>query len=298
MTRNSNIFYHLVAFLTVAIWGTTFVATKVLMLNGLSPAQIFTLRFSIAYVLMLCFNHRRFLADSWKDEAKMALLGITGGSLYFYSENEAMNFTTTTNTSLIVCSCPLFATLLVRMVYKDSSRIHIVQLLGSLLAFVGMVIVVLNGRFVLHLSPVGDALAFTACMCWAIYSLLMKSVSNHYGAAFITRKVFFYGVLTILPYYLFIPGFLPIEIFCRPQVFGNLLFLGCLASMICFLTWNWCISKLGTVKATNWVYFNPITTMIFASWVLNEKITPYFLVGATCILLGMYVTDKKTREES
>lgn len=298
MTRNSNIFYHLVAFLTVAIWGTTFVATKVLMLNGLSPAQIFTLRFSIAYVLMLCFNHRRFLADSWKDEAKMALLGITGGSLYFYSENEAMNFTTTTNTSLIVCSCPLFATLLVRMVYKDFSRIHIVQLLGSLLAFVGMIIVVLNGRFVLHLSPVGDALAFTACMCWAIYSLLMKSVSNHYGAAFITRKVFFYGVLTILPYYLFIPGFPPIEIFCRPQVFGNLLFLGCLASMICFLTWNWCISKLGTVKATNWVYFNPITTMIFASWVLNEKITPYFLVGATCILLGMYVTDKKTRGES
>ena len=298
MTRNSNVFYHLVAFLTVAIWGTTFVATKVLMLNGLSPAQIFTLRFSIAYVLMLCFNHRRFLADSWKDEAKMALLGITGGSLYFYSENEAMNFTTTTNTSLIVCSCPLFATLLVRMVYKDSSRIHIVQLFGSLLAFVGMIIVVLNGRFVLHLSPVGDALAFTACMCWAIYSLLMKSVSNHYGAAFITRKVFFYGVLTILPYYLFIPGFPPMEVFIRPQVFGNLLFLGCLASMICFLTWNWCISKLGTVKATNWVYFNPITTMIFASWVLNEKITPYFLVGATCILLGMYVTDKKTRGES
>ena len=298
MTRNSNIFYHLIAFLTVAIWGTTFVATKVLMLNGLSPAQIFTLRFSIAYVLMLCFNHRRFLAESGEEETKMALLGITGGSLYFYSENEAMNFTTTTNTSLIVCSCPLFATLLVRMVYKDSSRIHIVQLLGSLLAFVGMIIVVLNGRFVLHLSPVGDALAFTACMCWAIYSLLMKSVSNHYGAAFITRKVFFYGVLTILPYYLFIPGFPPIEVFSRPQVFGNLLFLGCLASMICFLTWNWCISKLGTVKATNWVYFNPITTMIFASWVLDEKITPYFLVGATCILLGMYVADKKTRGES
>ena len=296
--HNSTFFYHLVAFITVAIWGTTFVSTKVLMLHGLSPAQIFTLRFFMAYVLMLCFNHRRLFASSWRDEGRMMLLGITGGSLYFLSENEAMNFTTTTNTSLIVCSCPLFATLLVRMVYKVSSRIHIVQLLGSLLAFVGMIIVVLNGRFVLHLSPVGDALAFTACMCWAIYSLLMKSVSNHYGAAFITRKVFFYGVLTILPYYLFIPGFPPIEVFSRPQVFGNLLFLGCLASMICFLTWNWCISKLGTVKATNWVYFNPITTMIFASWVLNEKITPYFLVGATCILLGMYVADKKTRGES
>ena len=295
-TSNTQLLYHLVAFITVAIWGTTFVSTKVLMLNGLSPAQIFTLRFIVAYVLMAIFNHRRLFAATWKDEAKMALLGITGGSLYFLSENESMNFTTTTNTSLIVCSCPLFATLLVRLVYK-SSRINNIQLLGSLLAFLGMVIVVLNGQFVLHLSPVGDALAFTACMCWAVYSLLMKSVSGNYSAAFITRKVFFYGVLTILPYYLFVPGLPSMEVFTKPQVIGNLLFLGCLASMVCFLTWNWCIAKLGAVKATNWVYFNPITTMIFASWVLGEKITPYFLVGAACILAGMYLADKKTKAE-
>lgn len=291
--HNSTFFYHLVAFITVAIWGTTFVSTKVLMLHGLSPAQIFTLRFFMAYVLMLCFNHRRLFASSWRDEGRMMQLGITGGSIYFLSENEAMNFTTATNTSLIVCSCPLFATLLVRLVYR-SSHIHVVQLMGSLLAFVGMVIVVLNGRFVLHLSPVGDALAFTACMCWAVYSLLMKSMSDKYSAAFITRKVFFYGVLTILPYYAVVPGLPSPEVLTHPVVLANLLFLGCLASMVCFLTWNWCISKLGAVKATNWVYFNPISTMIFASWVLGEKITPYFLAGAACILIGMYTADRKT----
>ncbi len=290
---NNNIFYHLVAFLTVAIWGTTFVSTKVLMINGLSPAQIFTLRFAMAYVLMFCFNHRRLFADSWRDEGLMVLLGITGGSLYFLSENEAMNYTTATNTSLIVCSCPLFATLLVRLVYR-SSRIHIMQLTGSLLAFMGMIIVVLNGRFVLHLSPVGDALAFTACICWAFYSLLMKTMTDKYSAAFITRKVFFYGVLTIIPYYILEPGVPSMAVLTQPVVVGNLLFLGCLASMICFLTWNWCISKLGAVKATNWVYFNPITTMIFASWVLGEKITIYFLIGAVCILTGMYMADRKT----
>ena len=290
---NNNIFYHLVAFITVAIWGTTFVSTKVLMINGLSPAQIFTLRFAMAYVLMFCFNHRRLFADSWRDEGLMVLLGITGGSLYFLSENEAMNYTTATNTSLIVCSCPLFATLLVRLVYR-SSHIHIMQLTGSLLAFMGMIIVVLNGRFVLHLSPVGDALAFTACICWAFYSLLMKTMTDKYSAAFITRKVFFYGVLTIIPYYILVPGVPSMAVLTQPVVVGNLLFLGCLASMICFLTWNWCISKLGAVKATNWVYFNPITTMIFASWVLGEKITIYFLIGAVCILTGMYMADRKT----
>lgn len=290
---NRTVLYHLVAFATVAVWGTTFVSTKVLILNGLSPAQIFTLRFSIAYILMLVFNHKKLFSDSWKDELLMALLGVTGGSLYFLSENEALRFTTATNTSLIVCSCPLFATLIIRICYR-SARINTIQLLGSLLAFLGMVIVVLNGRFVLHLSPVGDALAFTACICWAVYSLLMKIVSGRYGAAFITRKVFFYGVLTILPYYIICPGFPPVEVFSNPKVIGNLLFLGCLASMVCFLTWNWCIAKLGAVKATNWVYFNPITTMLFAWWVLGESITIYFLLGAVCILAGMYLADRKT----
>lgn len=295
MARNNTWIYHLVAFATVAIWGCTFVSTKVLMLNGLSPAQIFTLRFLIAYVMMLAVYHSRLWADSWRDEFKMMLLGISGGSLYFLSENEAMNFTSTTNTSLIVCSCPLFATLLVRLVYRSTTRISMMQLGGSLLAFTGMVIVVLNGRFVLHLSPLGDALAFTACLSWSVYSLLMKWVSAKYGAAFITRKVFFYGVLTILPYYIFFPTLPTAAVLTKPVVVGNLAFLGCLASMICFLTWNWCISKLGAVKATNWVYFNPITTMIFASWVLGEKITPYFLAGATCILLGMFVADRSTK---
>lgn len=295
MARNNTWTYHLVAFATVAIWGCTFVSTKVLMLNGLSPAQIFTLRFLIAYVMMLAVYHSRLWADSWHDELKMMLLGISGGSLYFLSENEAMNFTSTTNTSLIVCSCPLFATLLVRLVYRSTTRISMMQLGGSLLAFAGMVIVVLNGRFVLHLSPLGDALAFTACLSWSVYSLLMKWVSAKYGAAFITRKVFFYGVLTILPYYIFYPTLPTAAVLTKPVVMGNLAFLGCLASMICFLTWNWCISKLGAVKATNWVYFNPITTMIFASWVLGEKITPYFLAGATCILLGMFVADRSTK---
>ena len=295
MARNNTWTYHLVAFATVAIWGCTFVSTKVLMLNGLSPAQIFTLRFRIAYVMMLAVYHSRLWADSWRDELKMMLLGISGGSLYFLSENEAMNFTSTTNTSLIVCSCPLFATLLVRLVYRSTTRISMMQLGGSLLAFAGMVIVVLNGRFVLHLSPLGDALAFTACLSWSVYSLLMKWVSAKYGAAFITRKVFFYGVLTILPYYIFYPTLPTAAVLTKPVVVGNLAFLGCLASMICFLTWNWCISKLGAVKATNWVYFNPITTMIFASWVLGEKITPYFLAGATCILLGMFVADRSTK---
>jgi len=287
------------AFVTVAIWGSTFVFTKMLLLNGLSPAQIFTLRFIIAYLLLLAFEMLtrwqsfRLFSGSWRDEVVMLLLGISGGSLYFLTENASMLYTTATNTSLIVCSCPLFTMLLMVLLYRKSERFTSIQVIGSLLACAGMAAVVLNGRFVLHLSPLGDMLAFGACLCWAVYSLLMKSVTERYSTFFITRKVFFYGLLTILPYYILYPGFPSLQVIFSSQVLWNLLFLSVIASMGCFLVWNWVIHQLGAVVATNWVYFNPITTILFAWWLLNEEITPWFILGTVLILVGMYLCEKR-----
>ncbi|MCR5240973.1 MAG: DMT family transporter [Prevotella sp.] len=319
-SRNSNLGYHLVAFVTVAIWGSTFVFTKMLLQNGLSPAQIFTLRFIIAYILLLAFTFLRdkvtfsppesegvrgglknrsfrLFAASWRDEFLMVLLGITGGSVYFLAENAAMLYTTATNTSLIVCSCPLFAMLLFAIVYRHSERITKFQALGSIIACLGMAVVVLNGHFVLHLSPLGDMLAFAACLCWAVYSLLIKYASERYSSLFITRKVFIYGLLTIIPYFILRPSEATIFSFSifnfQLSIILNLLFLSVVASMLCYIMWNWVISKLGAVVATNWVYFNPITTIIFAWWLLHEQITVWFLLGSALILIGMYLADRK-----
>ena len=288
--------YHLVAFLTVAIWGTTFVWTKLLIINGLSPAQIFTLRFVIAYVLLLGFSlwrgRHKWFSDSWRDELTMLGLGLTGGSMYFLTENESLRFTTATNTSLIVCSCPLFAMLIIALFYK-SERFSARQILGSVVALAGMAVVVLNGHFILHLSPLGDTLAFSACLCWALYTLLMKPVMGRYPAMFITRKVFFYGILTILPYYIFVPDMPSLDVLLRPAVMWNLLFLGSVASMLCYLTWSWCMKGLGAVVCTNWVYVNPITTIVAAWLILGEQITTYFLMGSVLIIAGMYLSSKK-----
>jgi len=287
--------YHLVAFLVVAIWGVTFVFTKLLLIAGLTAAQIFVLRFIVAYLLLLVYTlarkQFRLFASSWQDELLMVALGVTGGSLYFLTENSAMIYTTTTNTSLIVCLCPLFAALLVALFFR-SLRLHGIQIVGTVMAAIGVIVVVLNGHFVLHLSPLGDSLAFGACLCWAFYSLLMIPAGQRYDTVFITRKVFFYGLLSMIPYFLIWPDMPPLSVVLRPDILANLLFLGCVASMACFLAWNWVIKKLGAVIVTNYVYFNPVTTVIFAWLILSERITIYFLVGTLLILMGMYLCNK------
>ena len=295
MMLDQRLLYHATAFLVVSIWGSTFVFTKLLLLAGLTPAQIFTLRFIIAYLMLLVFclwRGIRWMADSWKDELLMAGLGISGGSLYFLAENGAINYTTTTNTSLIVCLCPLFASALISLFYK-SQRLNRTQTFGTLMAVAGVVVVVMNGHFVLHLSPKGDALAFVACLCWAVYSLLMIPANARYDTVFITRKVFFYGLLSMIPYFILRPGLNTHLLLGQPALLWTLLFLGCVASTLCFLAWNWAMKKLGAVVVTNYVYFNPVVTILFAWLLLSESITVYFLLGTLLILVGMYLSDRR-----
>lgn len=279
----------------VAVWGSTFVSTKLLLLGGLSAAQIFILRFVIAYVLLLAYSRYkgiRWIADTFKDELLMAALGLTGGTLYFLSENTSMNYTTTTNTSLIVSLSPLIATALISMVYK-SERLTRLQTLGTLMAAVGVVVVVMNGHYVLHLSPRGDLLAFGAALCWGLYSLMMIPAGRRYDTVFITRKVFFYGLLFMIPYYICYPELGIQRLAEHPHLLWHLLFLGCVASMLCFLAWNWVMKKLGAITATNYVYFNPVITIVFAWVVLHEQITLFFLLGTLFILLGTFLADRK-----
>ena len=283
------------AFVVIVIWGSTFVFTKLLLLGGLTAAQIFILRFVIAYVLLLGYclvKGMRWVADCWQDELLMAALGVTGGSLYFMTENTALTYTTTTNTSIIVSLCPLFASAIIGL-FSKSERLSRLQTIGTLMAAAGVIVVVMNGHFVLHLSPRGDLLAFAACLCWAFYSLLMIPANARYDTVIVTRKVFFYGLLSMTPYYIMYPDLNLRLLLEQPQLLWNLLFLGCVASMLCFLTWTWVLKKLGAVVATNYVYLNPVITIVFAWFLLGEPITLWFLLGTILVLLGMFLADRR-----
>lgn len=290
-TKNSYT-YHLIAILVVGIWGLTFISTKVLIGHGLSPQEIFLLRFLIAYLGIWFISPRKLFADNWKDEGWLLLGGITGGSLYFFTENTALEITLATNVAFIVCTAPLLTTILSLVIYKKEKATRSL-IGGSLLALVGVALVVYNGRFVLKISPLGDFLTLLAALSWAFYSLIMKKMANRYRTIFITRKIFFYGVLTILPAFLLHPWQSSLSGLLQPSVLFNLLFLGVLASLICFAVWNVVLKQLGTVRASNYIYLNPLFTLVGSAFLLGERLTVVALVGAMLILGGVYLAGRK-----
>lgn len=287
-----NLPAHLGALLVVTIWGTTFVSSKILLNSGLFAADIFLYRFMMAYVCMCILSHKRMWADCWLDELALLGMGIMGGSLYFLTENVALMFSTSANVSILVSTSPLLTAAVLAMFYK-SERLNRRQVLGSIIAFVGVVLVVLNGQLYLHLNPIGDALALSAALTWAFYSLLMRRIMGKYSTDFITRKVFAYGLLTILPtFWLYRPLCHDMELLTQPIIICNLLFLGLIASTMCYLLWNWVMHNLGAVKSTNYIYVQSLFTMLAATLILGEQITWMACLGAFVLIFGMIIVLK------
>ena len=292
MHTTKNYIYHLIAILTVGIWGLTFISTKVLIEHGLSPQEIFLLRFLMAYLGIWFISPRKLFADNWKDELWLLWGGVTGGSFYFFTENTALEITLATNVAFSVCTAPLLSTILSLLIYKnDKATAGLVG--GSLLALVGVALVVYNGHFILKISPLGDFLTLLAAFSWAFYSLIMKKMSGRYRTTFITRKIFFYGILTILPAFILHPWQFSLSGLWQPAVWMNLLFLGVLASLVCFVVWNIILKQLGTVRASNYIYLNPLFTLIGSAVLLDEQFTVMSLMGAMLILGGVYWAGKR-----
>ena len=292
--EKTSLLVYVVAIAIILVWGCTFVQTKILINAGLRPDEIFFLRFVVAYLLMLPLSGKRVLLDSWKDEFAALLLGVTGGSLYFVTENYALAYGYCSNVALIVCLTPMVTALIVGCFYPGE-RFGKAGVVGSLVAFAGMALVVFNGNFILKLSPLGDLLALGACLCWALYSLLIKPLQGKYSNMLITRKVFGYGLLTIIPLLCAEGVNVQLLVDGGVAVWGNILFLGCVASMLCFLGWNWCLEKIGTVRATNLLYLNPVVTITTSALVLGEHVTWVALLGAVLILVGLVFIDRSRR---
>lgn len=293
LSSHSTILYHLAAIITVTVWGASFVSTRVLLDNGLHAVEIFIYRYLLAYIVIIFFAHKKLFANSLRDEILLALCGITSGSIYFIAENVALRYTLVSNVSLITSTSPLLTTLLIGLFYRNEKPTKGVYV-GSLIALIGVACVIFNSGFNFTFMPYGDLLALSASLSFAFYSIILRKVNITYDSLFITRKSFFYGLLTAVPFLAFEPDICPVSVLLIPSVLGNIVFLGLACSLIGFFLFSVATRHLGAIKTNNYIYFQSVITLILAYFILHESISIVGYVGCLLIILGLVISDKMT----
>lgn len=304
MNFNTKPIGHAAAFFTITVWSLTFVAIE-LLLNDLNAYQILFYRAVLAVLTLnllrppkLSFptSASAFFKRHWQAMAA----GLFAVVLYFIFQNVALELTQPPNVSVLLSLIPLYTALLSRWWFKTTLKPFF--FFGFAIAMAGIILIFYNGTVVLQISPRGDILSILAGITFALYSVVMKfgdrakpdqAPANSPDTIAQTRDMYNFGLLFLLPFIPFwqlpesLPGLLKLSSVL------NLLFLGVVASALCFILWNHAINLLGPVRTNVYVYMVPIITTLFSVMFLGDRITALSGVGMALILGGMGLSERE-----
>ena len=285
---------HIAALVTIMIWGTTFISTKIL-LADFTPIEILFFRFLLGLLVLIVIYPKRLKIKDKKQEIIFAAAGLCGICLYYLLENIALTYTMASNVGVIISVAPFFTAVLSHVFLKTEEKLKVQFFVGFLIAMIGICLISFNGKD-LELNRIGDILAVAAAFVWAVYSLLTRKISNYgWNTIGITRKIFTYGILFMLPFIYVFDFNLDVQKVIKPKYALNLIYLGLGASALCFVTWNYAVGVLGTVKTSVYIYIVPVITVVTSVIVLKEKITWIAAIGIGLTLIGLFLSESKLK---
>ena len=289
---NKKTIGHLAALLTIIIWGTTFISTKILLV-GFQPVEILFFRFVMGFIVLLMLSPKRLKTANRKEEMTFAVAGLCGICLYYLLENIALTYTLASNVGVIISVAPFFTAILAHLVIKSEEKLRLQFFTGFIVAMVGIVLISFNGQE-LELNPIGDLLAIVAALVWAFYSILTKKINSFgYPVILTTRRTFFYGILFMIPTLFFFDFQLDLSRFGELTYLLNILYLGLGASALCFVTWNFSVKELGAVKTSVYIYMVPVITVLTSVLILHEQVTVLASIGTILTLIGLFLSEYK-----
>ncbi len=144
----------------------------------------------------------------------------------------------------------------------------------------------------MKLNPLGDLLALTAALIWAVYSVLIRKIGDFgYPVILTTRRIFFYGIIFMIPLLFFFDFHLNLTRFKNCTYLFNILYLGIGASALCFVTWNSAVKILGAVKTGVYIYMVPVITLLTSVLVLKENVTWLSVLGTVLTVAGLFISE-------
>ena len=280
---------HFAAAFTVLVWGSTFVSTKIL-LHQFGPVEILILRFLIGWSFLWLICPTKFTVVNRRHELLFALAGLTGVTMNYLLENIALMHTQASNLAVIVSTAPLFVGIFAFMIMGH--RLKWNYFCGFLLSMIGIFQISFPdlGDVQLHLS--GDLIGVGIAIVWGIYSILMEQIGKYgFDNILVTRKIFGYGILFMIPFIGFFGSFENVSLWMKPKNLALLLYLGIIACAVSYMTWNYAIRVIGSVKANLYIYASPVITILFSVWILHEKIDGKKVLGMMLTILGVILSS-------
>ncbi|AIW22094.1 DMT family transporter [Vibrio coralliilyticus] len=273
----------------IFFWASNFNAVQA-MSPDISPFLAAGLRFGVAAILLLILRATREqkhnVTLSRKDLVCLFIIASVGVTVQNFSIFAAMRHTSPTNASIIMANVPLTGVLLSAMILKSNiTRLNIV---GSLISVVGVVLVITHGELSSVSFNLGDLLMVLALMSGCLYTILLKLWSQHIPLEQQLRWVMCLGTIQLFVIAA-IEGDLAFDI-ARLTTKDTLLviYMGLFGTLLSYYFWMKGAILLGPKKTTSLFNALPVFSLMISLF-MGAKIFGIQLAGIAIVVLGFFV---------
>lgn len=282
------------ALIPAIIWGVSFIATKYAVREVL-PSTLGFIRFVIAYIVLQILVSIKKIDEKipFKDKVTFFLMGFTGITLYFVGENYGLQYTSSSNGSLIVSTIPIFTLLADRIMHRKTLSPFVT--IGVIISFIGIYLLIFGFSFVKNVNVKGDLVMFVPVFAWVVYTYISKMRKASYSTILITKEMTFYGAILFLPFMLFEfkKGVCPLSISLMSWV--SILYLGIVCSAFAYVLWNKALQMYDEKVVNSFIYTIPVFTIIFELILLREPPKPMVYISTAFVIAGLFLTHRYSK---
>jgi drug/metabolite transporter (DMT)-like permease len=284
---------------TSLIWSVNFIIGKFAYLFEVPPLTLNFLRWSLVWILLFPFTYKEIFSNIKlikKNIIYLTILAITSVSAFNSLVYLALNYTQAIDTILMISIIPVFVLFLSSILGVE--KFNIFQLIGLIVSFIGVLIIFSNADLnkILNLNfNIGNAWMLLAVFCWALYSSLLKKKKLPFSTLGLVEILASIGLIFLIPQFIGEQMYGK-EIKFNKAFFLILSFVTLFASIGAYYSWNKAIELIGPNRASIFLHLMPVFGVILAIVLLKEKFQMYHFIGATFIVSGIYLSNRKKHD--
>lgn len=281
--------------LAASIWGGMYVVVKVVV-SVIPPLELVWMRYIVALGALLIIN--MFKRQRWKiykrDLFLILAIGITGNTISIVTQEIGTDLSSAQMGAIITASTPAFIVIFARMLLKE--QLNVKKGISVCLATIGVLLIVGNGNVNMS-DQFGGLALFVAALTWALMSVLIKRVPDHYSPIVVTTYSILVATVILTPFVAVRLHNIEISQLAHPTIWGGLLYLGIVSTACAFILWNKGLQLLNASSGGLFFFFQPLVGTLLGWLLLGENLGGTFWIGAFLILSGvlLVIREKKLK---
>ena len=294
---NDNLKAYFMLTLCAFFWSGNFIVGKFATLYEVPPLTLNFLRWLIVWIILIPFTFRDILKNIKvikKNFYPILLMSITSISIFNSVVYYSLNFTQVLNGALMISTIPVLI-VFISFIFK-TEKINFSQVLGLILSITGVLTIITRLDFakLIHLDlNKGDLWLLVAMLSWAIYSTMLRTHKTDLKYLSFISVIVSIGLIFLFPQFLLEINNHQIIRFNFP-VFLITSYVVLFAGLGSYVLWNKAVVIVGPNKAGIFLHLMPVFSSFMAIFLLNEKLMNFHIIGAIVIIVGIYLSSKKS----